>query len=554
MLEKTEQNQIKLISEEKNIDTGMVTLTIRVPLQSGGTCEIRLPRADLDDQKKMKTILLNKGCPKLHDLREQLDRVLESNAFQKFETTNRAGWHGKQLITRYGTYSRAYNNEGIQSSPFILFDKNHPMAANSTVLGNIKSYSKALHKALSKSNYLTFMLCAALAPALADRLGLSGAYGFNLSGQSSTGKTLSLRLCQSVYGRATGHDLTSFGNTTGYMLNNLSAFGGICVPFTDPKATREKGATLCEKIQTIIFSGHDGVQRQGLNSEKTTEARFFISLFNSERPLSDIFREAGYPYEKGEMVRLIDIPVPTKGGIFDKLDSENYEASSPYAQCVEQAITENYGVLFPEWVDLLSITPLNVIKSKFKRYEKIFLEHISDNRDAKKRLVPLLPEEERMAKAFALVAIAGYMAGIHETFNLPKSSVENAAATLFERARELMSNNGSITADSATNFDHFLKEANSLPLIKLGETANKSECSAGFRRQEEDTSWLYMKRDVFDQYFGNSTNLEKIIFPRLHKLEILTKYKKGWTTAIQQKGLGRLRLMQINLSKFNLIN
>lgn len=546
MLTKPEQNQIELISEETNIDTGMVTLTIRAPLQSGGTCEIRLPRADLDDQKKMRTILLNKGCPRLPDLASQLDRILTSTDAIRIETTNIAGWYDNQLITRYGTFPHPKIKDPSKST-LTLFDKNHPMSAFHTTAGNLKSYNKTLREALSKSNYLTFFLAAALAPALADRIGISGAYGFNLSGQSSTGKTLTLKLCQSVYGRATDHDLTSFGNTLGYTLANLSAFGGLCVPFTDPKAAREKGKALCEKMQTIIFSGHDAAQRQGLNSEKIPQARFFISLFNSERPLADIFREAGYPYEKGDMVRLIDIPVSSIGGIFDKMTAGDFANSSQYAQTIETAISENYGVVFPKWASYLASVEVDILRKEYQRFENSFFVYIKENQDKIKRPLKLTSEEIRMSKAFALVAVSGYIASKNKIIKMKSNEVPHSAAILFERAIQRMSTDNENIVDVKISFENLIQSSHLFPLIKTGTKASETECSNGFRRHDKDGLWLYIRREVFDTYFSAKINLDKDALPNLHKLGLLTKYKDGWTAATQQKGLGRPRLMKIKL-------
>ncbi len=304
--------------------------------------ELTVPRADLADVKKMRDILLNKGGFHAADLKDQLDRLVNEHAPVKHYVTERAGWYDDSLVTRYGTFG----DEKTQGE--FRFD---PASDNFLVRmtkATAESYKNALGGPLSKSNYLVFALAAALAPALADRIRRDGGYGFNFSGMSSTGKTLSLRVCLSAVTRARDSDLTSFGDTTGSLLEQLPAFGALAIPFTDPKAAREKERDLCHKIQTIVFGAHDKVQRRQLNSKKKPQPRFFISLFNSERPLADIFKKAGVPYEGGEAVRLIDIPVPEETGIFDRL--EDSDEAMQYADNTEKAIAENYGVLLPEWV------------------------------------------------------------------------------------------------------------------------------------------------------------------------------------------------------------
>lgn len=528
--------KIRLITEERNLDTDMVIVVLSAPQRDGTACEIRIPRAHLGDSKKMRELLLNKGCLDFPDLREQLVELLEAVPLKTVKTTTVSGWYDNQLVTKYGTFPVSLKTP---KSSTTQFDHSHSHYVGHQTAGKHALFLKKIKPILDKSNYLSFFLAAALAPALADRIGLSGAYGFNLSGKSSTGKTLTLRLCQSVYGRARDQDLSSFGNTTGYILDNLSAFGSICVPFTDPKATREKSKELCQKMQTIVFSASDGVQRQSLTKERALASRFFISLFNSERPLFEIFTEAGCKYEKGDMVRLIDIPVPTENGIFDRLDDD--DDASEYAQDLEKIIESNYGVLFLKWVDFLVGQNVEELKDDFERDEKRFLDEANE--------YAVSSEEKRMAKAFALVAVAGHYGRKHKIIPKIELGHGDIALSLFQKACKRMSDSDAQNSNAMHEFNNFMKTTKNYPEVNLNQKVESSLAENGFKRKEGKEHFLYVKHDVFSSFFKNKNLLERIFYNYLQKNGALHKFKGGWTAPIEQKGLARQRYMKFALSK-----
>jgi hypothetical protein len=68
----------------------------------------------------------------------------------------------------------------------------------------------------------------------------------------------------------------------------------------------------------------------------------FFSLWSGEYPLDADF--LGEARRRGEIVRLIEIPVPNrnKGGIFDRMETTEL-SSGELAKAVEDAVRNNYG-------------------------------------------------------------------------------------------------------------------------------------------------------------------------------------------------------------------
>lgn len=520
---------LKLIRHEENLDTGMVSVVLNVCRQGQGPIEITFSRADLAEVRKVKETILNRGGVLTADLKDHLDRLLDEVPSAKHKVTQRSGWYGDGLVTRYGEF----NDEDHEVEYW--FDRTSPSFVKRLKKGKLKGYIKALERPLSKSNYLVFALAAALAPALADRIGRPNGYGFNFSGVSSTGKTLSLRVCLSAVSRAHDTDLTSFNDTTGYLLEQLPTFGVLAVPFTDLKATREKGRDLCHKLQTIVFGAHDGAQRRQMKSGAKPQPRFFISLFNSEQPLAEIFAKAGVPFEGGDAVRLIDIPVPDATGIFDLLqESDN---ASEYAAETENAIAEDYGVLFPEWVAHLSGRPIGKLKSLVDELEKRFLD----------ALAPLNPLERRMAKSFAMVAIAGHIAATQGLLPVPPGRLPTCCLELFQRARERLHAKDLRSRKEFEGFIEHVTSPNSFPTVQVGNEARPQECESGFRRLERGTTFLYVKAHHVERFFSEKSSLYGNHLPSLERKGAFLRPKNGWTAPIQQAGLDRERYMKFNL-------
>lgn len=307
---------LKLVRYEVNIDTKKHRVTLSAPMANDHRNSIQLSvfRSELSDAKFMQEQLLDLGAPVIPDLKVQLARLLSEPACNIIHTTIQAGWHNNQFVTRYGSIPTINMNapllpSGIKDAQIYEFDTSHPLFQKPKTLGSLKEYMTGLKRPLTYSRPLTLMLAAALAAPLADRIGHEGGVAFNLSGHSSTGKTLSLRTNLSTITEPLDANLASFGDTLGFLLYNQSAYGGSCIPFSDPKATREKAGELCDELQTATFTVHDGVQRRGLKSEQPILPRFAIQLFNTEKSLTEIFQQAGRELEIGDRVRLIDIAI-----------------------------------------------------------------------------------------------------------------------------------------------------------------------------------------------------------------------------------------------------
>lgn len=550
-------DRLSVLAEEINMDKQTHIMVLKV-LKANSKLEpviLRIPRENLVEVKLVQQELLKRGARRIPNLKDQLDRILDSSGHAIRYVSGRGGWHSEEYVSRFDAapdYEArdpfAFLDGDDLSETQTYFDVNHPLHQPAESNGSIEAYVKGLAQPMNHSRPLILALSSSLAAPLGDFIGRETGFAFNLAGSSTLGKTLASRTCLSSTTRPIEKNLASFGDTLGHLQQNLAAFGGSCTPFSDPKAAREKAGDLCDKIQTIVFSNADGVQRRGLTYETPLASRFQIQFFNSEKPMSEVFRSARRTLETGDKVRLIDISIAKPHGIFDKLSEDSKFTSRQLAKMVEDTIAGNYGVLMPRWIKYLRGQGAKKIRIRVERLEKIILRRF--DKHAPESLKPFDSVYDRIAKPFALVCAAGYIAAKEGMFPVDAKKVFHSMRKLFYRVVEeslSLAPTNSHTEEIKA-FECFIN-SKSLPVVNEGRTADEIECRHGFRREDNGRLMAYVKRDKIAEFIADPLFLENVYFPELLDRNCLIKANSGWTIPIQQKGLGRRRYVALVLGK-----
>lgn len=548
---------LKILCEEINIDKQSRIMVLEAPSGNSGSNPtiLRIPRENFIEVKAVQQELLKRGARRIPNLKEQLDRILDSSSHEVRYVTAQSGWHGGQYVSRFDAVPDfepgdplAILNEYDSTEAKYYFDVCHTLYKSAETVGSVKEYLKGLAEPMSHSRPLVLVTASALAAPLADFIGRETGFAFNLAGPSSLGKTLASRTCLSATTRPVEKNLASFGDTPGYLQQNLSAFGGSCVPFSDPKAAREKASDFCDKIQTIVFANADGVQRRGMTYEASLASRFQIQLFNSEKSMSEIFSLARRSLETGDKVRLIDISIKKPNGIFDKLDEDSKVTSRQLVKMVEDTIMGNHGVLLPKWIEYLRDQGTEKLRKRVERYERKILEIFEEKTPS--NMKPLQSEHHRIAKSLALVSAAGYIAAENGMFPVDCSTVLRSMRDLFYRAVEesLTPVPTNAHAEEIEAFESFIR-SKSLPFVTEGKIADENKCRDGFRRKDNGKVMVYIPREKISEFISPPLFLERLYFPKLVKVGCLLKPQKGWTVPVQQKGLPRRRYVALVLGK-----
>lgn len=512
------------------VETGAQFLVLSFPTLSGRQ-ECRLPREKLTDHRKVEAEITRYGSLPISDLKARCVELLMETPPKTTRTTGVTGWYGKALVTRSGTYGQVDSADPIQFEP-----------TNAAARGPGKKKSRSLWKAevrevMGASTYLTFFVTAGLAPALADYIGRTGAYAFALSQLSSVGKSLTSRAVQSVSRAANETDLETLNKTDGKAVQSLLAFGGECVAFGDIKSSPLKGRELVLHLQTVVFGAYDGSQRQTLASIVAPNPRFSILLLTAERPIRDLFESAKVPFEDGDAVRLIDIPVPDRsaGGIFDMPSTR---APVELARDTDQAISRCYGTSLPRWAARLVALDPEQLSERVRELEQQFIASLG----------PLDPLEARLAKPFALVAAVGVLAARTRTLPCSKAQVLGAARLMFNRARSRLERS---PVEMQHSWHVTLRNvAETLPRATAGTAADPVACTQGFVRKVDGRDFVYLREEVLLRIAGSREELRLRMLADLEAAGVLKRYKGGgFSTPTAQKGLARRRYSRLDMAK-----
>jgi putative DNA primase/helicase len=195
-----------------------------------------------------------------------------------------------------------------------------------SVAGNWKRWRSTVGKAAGLSSILMCTVCTAFAAPL---LSLAGCQSFMICivGPSRSGKSIATLAAGSVIGIGKASALVTWNITDARLEQRLSGFNDCVFPIDDLMALRDqKDRDRYLRIQAIAYklaqgwatARHDSFTqgRGGTHAGWGT-----IALTSNEVSIRDLARKVGLERQRGEAIRLIDVPAFDEGQdhIFDRL-------------------------------------------------------------------------------------------------------------------------------------------------------------------------------------------------------------------------------------------
>jgi len=303
---------------------------------------------------------------------------------------------------------------------FVPFSKK---PAPFAVQGSLSEWQKTVGRWSRASQYTAFALMVAFASPLIRLAGLGNNTVFNMWGESSKGKTTTLKVAASVFGKgcARKDDAENAGvytwNTTANF-NEVAAEQHNDLPFiVDELGDASKGAL--ESLAYMVGNGQ-GRGRMGPNGEAQRVRNFsLLGLSAAEYSYVDLKQKQGLEVAPGELVRVVDVyatgceyglfwAIPK---IFQEHKTEDKTPAEALADGLSEAAKTNYGVAGREFMRRFVAEYLdgNGLKEKFREDLKAFSERLHD-RLLKKGEAATEALEGRVFRAFALVGFAGQKA------------------------------------------------------------------------------------------------------------------------------------------------
>ncbi len=322
---------------------------------------------------------------------------------------DRLGWYGAVYVTP---------SESIgQDDEITVFQNAHAIEPAFSVSGTAEEWRDSVGRLAAGNSRLVFAVSVAFAGVLADVVGEDSG-GFHFRGSSSSGKTTALKAAASVWGdpstyprlwRATANGLEGLAalhNDSVLILDELSQI--------DPKEAGE-AAYLLANGQGKARASRTGTARQS--------ARWrLLFLSAGEESLTALMARAGRKANAGQEIRLADIDADAGAGMgaFEVLHDQPRPAA--LALAVKDAAIRYHGAVGLSWLRcIVADRPklADIIADGIRQ----FVEESAPKDAAGQAL--------RVARRFALVAVAGELATHYGLTGWPEGEAINAARKCF---------------------------------------------------------------------------------------------------------------------------
>lgn len=321
----------------------------------------------------------------------------------------RLGWHGAVYVTPAESIG--------QDDEIVVFQNVHALEPAFAVSGTAEEWRDSVAALASGNSRLVFALSVAFAGALADVVGEDSG-GFHLRGGSSSGKSTALKAAASVWGdpstyprlwRATANGLEGLAalhNDGLLILDELSQI--------DPKEAGE-AAYLLANGQGKARASRTGAARQS--------ARWrLLFLSAGEESLTALMARAGRKANAGQEIRLADIEADAGAsmGAFEVLHDQPSPAA--LALAVKDAAIRYHGAAGLTWLRCI-VADRSKLADFIADGIRQFVEECAPS-DAAGQVL-------RVARRFALVAVAGELATHYGLTGWPEGEAINAARKCF---------------------------------------------------------------------------------------------------------------------------
>ena len=320
--------------------------------------------------------------------RSYLDTYIQDYPIHKRALcVDKLGWHGEQYILPDGAI-------GSDSKQLIVYQSAH--AINSTIAqqGTLEQWRDELCKKLAEQSRFVFSIACAFAGQLLALLDDDGG-GFHLLGSSSMGKSLSLKVAASVWGKPDRY-VKTWRSTDNALEGTASECNDSFLPLDEISDSDAKAVG-----RTIYMLGNGtGKGRSTVTGHnRTTKTWRIIFLSNGEESLQNFMAQAGQKTNAGVEVRVAHIDADAGKGLktFDSLVLA--KTSEAQADKIKELSHAYYGVAGMAWLEHIT-TDKAATTATAKQLIDDFMSQYSD----------LAAQAHRVAKRFAIVAAAGEIA------------------------------------------------------------------------------------------------------------------------------------------------
>ena len=320
--------------------------------------------------------------------RSYLDTYIQNYPIHKRALCmDKLGWHGEQYILP----DRTIGGDGKQ---LIVYQSANSINSTLDQKGELDQWRDNLCKPLAEQSRFVFSIACAFAGQLLELLGSDGG-GFHIIGSSSMGKSLSLKVASSVWGKPKSYTKT-WRSTDNALEGTASEYNDSFLPLDEISECDPK---IVGKVVYMLGNGTGKGRSTTTGHNRIAKTWRIIFLSTGEKTIKQQMIEAGQKTNAGIEVRMAHIDADAGKGLktFDSLVLADTGAAQ--ADKINELSRAYYGSAGIAWLEHIT-TDKAATTATAKQLVDDFMSQYSD----------LAPQAHRVAKRFAIVATAGEMA------------------------------------------------------------------------------------------------------------------------------------------------
>ncbi|EMM3526712.1 DUF927 domain-containing protein [Klebsiella oxytoca] len=316
-----------------------------------------------------------------------MEYIATCRPVRKVTCVEKTGWYG-------GSY--VLNGEVIGGEAgSVIFQAARSSKNDFRVSGDTCEWMTHVGRYCVGNSRLVFCVSLAFAAPLLTLLGIGGG-GYHLKGESTDGKTTTMKVAASVCG---GPDYWKTWRATGNALEGIALRRNDAVLMLDEIS--EVDGREASRIAYMLGNGQ-GKARARVDGSPREQAQWtLLFLSTGEVSIAEHAAEAGERRTgAGVGVRMVQIPSNTGHfGAFEEL--HGFSGGKAFAEHLEQASRQYHGAVFRDWLRWLTAN-LNAVTERAralrKKYERTLIPENAGN------------QVGRVVDRFALLAVAGELA------------------------------------------------------------------------------------------------------------------------------------------------
>ena len=320
--------------------------------------------------------------------RSYLDTYIQNYPIHKRALcVDKLGWHDKQYILP----DRAIGSDGKQ---LIVYQSANSINSTLDQKGELDQWRDNLCKPLAEQSRFVFSIACAFAGQLLELLGSDGG-GFHIIGSSTMGKSLSLKVASSVWGKPESYTKT-WRSTDNALEGTASEYNDSFLPLDEISECDPK---IVGKVVYMLGNGTGKGRSTTTGHNRIAKTWRIIFLSTGEKTIKQQMIEAGQKTNAGIEVRMAHIDADAGKGLktFDSLVLADTGAAQ--ADKINELSQAYYGSAGIAWLEHIT-TDKAATTATAKQLVDDFMSKYSD----------LAPQAHRVARRFAIVAAAGEMA------------------------------------------------------------------------------------------------------------------------------------------------